>query len=103
MRRKLIFLPEVSSDYLQGFNYYEELSPGRGGARFEAAFRNALEEVRSGIRTHMRAFEHFHRVLLRRFPYTLYYRLRGDEAIIVGVLFARADPKEMQARLRQRI
>jgi hypothetical protein len=38
MRRELDFLPEVSSDFVEAFNDYETSSPGRGGARFKAAF-----------------------------------------------------------------
>src|SRR5438445_10532068 len=36
MRRELIYLPEVSQDFVEGFRYYENLSPDRGGPRFEA-------------------------------------------------------------------
>jgi hypothetical protein len=51
MSRKLIFLPEVSRDFVEGFNYYETLSPGRGGARFEAAFKQALRQIEAGTIT----------------------------------------------------
>ena len=57
-------------------NYYETLSPGRGGARFEAAFKQALRQIEAGTITHAKAFEHFHRIILHRFPYILYYRLK---------------------------
>jgi hypothetical protein len=48
MSRELVFLPEVNRDFAEGFNYYENLSPGRGGARFEAAFKRALQQVECG-------------------------------------------------------
>jgi hypothetical protein len=49
MSRELIFLPEVSRDLIKGFTYYEALSPGRGGDRFEAAFKNAVVQIEAGI------------------------------------------------------
>ena len=95
MTRDLVILPEVSHDFAEAFNYYESVSPGRGGARFEAAFRQALQQVEAGLITHGQAFEHFHRVFLRRFPYNLYYRLVENRAVITGVLYARSDPKKI--------
>jgi plasmid stabilization system protein ParE len=102
MSRELVFLPDVCRDFVEGFNYYETLSPGRGGARFEAAFIKALQQVESGIITHFEAFEHFHRVFVPGFPYNLYYRLVGDRAVIAAVLYARLDPKRLEEILKER-
>ena len=86
MSRELIFLPAASQDFIQGRAYYEELSPGRGGARFESAFNEALRQIREGVVTHAISFEHFHRVNLRKFPYALYYRLDKNTAVIAQEL-----------------
>jgi hypothetical protein len=77
MKRELIFLPEVSHDFVQAFNYYQTRSPRGGGERLEAAFNRALRQIEAGMITHMRVFEHFHRVFSSRFPYHLYYRIVG--------------------------
>ena len=103
MSRKLTFLPEVSRDFIEAFNYYETLSPGRGGDRFEAAFKRALEQVEEGFITHFQPFEHFHRVCVARFPYNVYYRLEQERAVIAGVLYARFDPRKLQEILNKRI
>jgi plasmid stabilization system protein ParE len=103
MSRELVFLPELSSDFIEAFNYYEAFSPGRGGERFEAAFQQALQQIEAGVLTHFLAFEHFHRVIVPGFPYNLYYRLVGDRAVITGVLYARFDPKRIQEMLKKRI
>jgi hypothetical protein len=75
MRRELIYLPAASQDFIEGKDYYEELSPGTGGQRFENAFKEAIRQTRDGLITHAVAFEHFHRLNLRKFPYAVYYRL----------------------------
>jgi hypothetical protein len=102
MSRELIFLPDVSRDFAEGFNYYESLSPGRGGARFETAFKRALQQVEAGLVTHFQAFENFHRVFVPSFPYNLYYRLVGNRAVITGVLYARFDPARIEKILKSR-
>lgn len=71
MMRELIFLPEVSHDLAEAFNYYENLSPERGGARFENVFKQTLAQLEEGFATHARAFEHFHRIILRPYPYNV--------------------------------
>ena len=99
MRRELVFLPEVAKDFAEGFNYYEALSPGRGGARFERAFGYALQEMKTGTVTHLKVFKYFHRVILPTFPYNLYYRMVENQAIITALLYARFDPKRIEATL----
>jgi len=102
MSRELIFLPEVSRDFLEASEYYENLSPGRGSARFEAAFRQALDQIQAGVITHSRSFDHYHRVILARFPYNLYYRLVDSQAVITAVLYARFEPKRIEDTLNRR-
>ena len=103
MSRELVFLPQVSRDFAEAADYYESLSPGRGWARFEAAFREALRQIETGLITHRRAFGHFHRVFLPQFPYSLYYRLVEKRAVITGVLYARSDPRKIQEVLKRRL
>ena len=102
MTRELIFLPEVRRDFLEAFNYYKTLSPPRGGERFETAFNKALRQVKGGLITHRRAFVHFHRVFLPRYPYTVYYRLSENRAVIAALLYARFDPERIEAILKER-
>ena len=102
MSRELIFSAEISRDFIEGFKYYEALSP-RGGERFEGAFKRAVQQIEAGITTHLQVFEHFHRVIVPGFPYNLYYRIVGDKAVVVGVIYARFDPNRIQEMLMKRI
>jgi len=102
MSRELIFLPAASADFVEGKNYYEQLSPGKGGTRFEAAFKEAIRQIKDGMITHALAFEHFHRVNLRKFPYTLYYRVVSEKAVIAAVLYSRWHPQRIKRILGSR-
>src|SRR5712691_4445637 len=101
MKRELVYLPDVSRDLTQAYNYYGTFSP-LGGQRFEAAFNRAEEEVEDGLITHKLVFDFYHRVILNRFPYILYYRLDAAKAVIVGLLYARLAPQQIEAALRSR-
>lgn len=68
----------------------------------EPAFQLALPEIERGFVTHTRHFEFYHRVFVSKFPYNLYYRLAGEKAVIVGLLYARFDPEKIKQTLRNR-
>ena len=68
----------------------------------DEAFTRAEDEVEAGMVTHQRAFDHYHRVFVGRFPYTLYYRLTEAHAVIVGVLHSRFSPERIEETLRER-
>jgi len=103
MRRTLHFLPEISRDFIEAFGYYEALSPGRGGERFEHAFKRALSQIEAGITTHLRVFDHFHRVCVPGYPYNLYHRLAEERAVVSGLLYSRFDPQRIQDTLNRRV
>jgi hypothetical protein len=102
MSRELVYLPGATQDLTEGKDYYEGLSPGTGGQRFENAFKEGIRQIKDGLITHAVAFEHFHRVNLRKFPYTLYYRLLAEKAVIVAVLYSRWHPTKLREALEKR-
>jgi plasmid stabilization system protein ParE len=103
MRRELAFLPQVSRDFDEVWSYYEQPAPGRGGVRFESAYREVLEQIKAGLVTHRIAFGAFHRAFIPRYPYTLYYRIVDDRrAVVVALLYARFDPEKTKDILQRR-
>jgi plasmid stabilization system protein ParE len=101
MSRRVVYLPEVSRDFVEAFAYYEALSP-QAALRFEEAFGRAELEIELGLRTHQRVFDRYHRVFVGNFPYILYYRLDGAWVVIVAVLYARFSTERISRTLRER-
>ena len=103
MKRVLVFLPDVARDFDEIWHYYEEASPQRGGDRFEAAYSELLEQIKTGFVTHRVVFAMFHRAFLRGYPYTLYYRLIDERrVVVVALLYARFDPERTKTILGAR-
>ncbi len=44
-------------------------------------------------------FKKYHRLLSRRFPFAVYYRVEGDRVRVYAVLDCRQDPKRAKSRL----
>lgn len=101
MSRQIVYLPEVRQDFVQAWNYYHALSPKLSEA-FRGEFQRAEQSIAAGLVTHKLAFEHYHRVLFQRYPYILYYRVADAKAIIVGLLYSRLAPENVQAALTSR-
>ena len=94
---QLISEPRADLDVEAAFDWYENESPGLG-LEFLDELREAYNRMgdsplkyphlRSGIR----------RVLLKRFPYAVYFATEDDVMVMVAVLHASRDPAEWQLR-----
>jgi toxin ParE1/3/4 len=102
---RFIVRPEAEADIEDAYAWYEALSSGLG-ERFLAAVNDALDSVRDTPRR----FPHVHqdgdlvvrRVLLKRFPYGLFYI--SDEArnltSVIACMHARREPRRWLRRAR---
>ena len=94
----MIILPEAEADLEYARDWYERQRNGLG-----AAFLLAVQEVlqRIGRTPEVNAIVHqnVRRALTERFPYAVYYRIEGDEVIVLGVFHAGRDPREWRSRV----
>jgi len=91
---------EAEDDLFNGFEFYEQQSPGLGNYFAE----NLRSDIRSlclhaGIH---RKILGYHRLLSKRFPYEIFYRIDDDEVTVVRVFDCRRDPRWIERQLRMR-
>jgi plasmid stabilization system protein ParE len=91
---KLRLLSLAEADLLAGSFFYERQSPGVGGY-FLDSLPADIESLRLHAGIHRRVVGFF-RLLSRRFPYAVYYRVSGD---IWRVLDCRRDPRWIHRQL----
>ncbi len=77
--------------------WYEQQRPGLG-TEFAAACRSALAVIRDRPQVFRLVHGDVRRVLLRRFPYAIFYRYREAELLVVAVMHERRDPRRWQER-----
>jgi len=53
--------------------------------------------IHAGV--HAVYFGKYHRLLTKRFPYSVYYRIEGDEILVYAILDNRRDPEWIRKRL----
>src|ERR1700750_2514070 len=91
MTRPVIVRPEAAREVQEAFDWYEGRSEGLG-----LEFLRAADACLAGVQRNPSAFPKVHkevrRVLMRKFPYALFYLIE-DESIVGGSCFyASRDP-----------
>ena len=88
----LLVRPEAEDDLVAARDWYDRKIPGLGD-EFLAEIANAMKEL--GISAHQARlyYRNFRRVLLRRFPYKVFYQVIGDRVIVFRVMHARENHK----------
>ena len=95
MRLRILELAE--SDLLEGFRFYERQAAGIGSFFLESLCSD-IESLRLFGGVHRRVFG-FYRLLSKRFPFAIYYRIEGEEIAIWRVLDCRRDPQWIRQEL----
>ncbi len=95
---KIKILSSALEDLSEGRLFYEKQGEGLGEYFFDSLFSDIDSLVLYGG-IHPK-FYGYHRMLSKRFPYAIYYRLEEEAVVIVyRVLDLRRDPKKIRKAL----
>jgi toxin ParE1/3/4 len=91
------FTPEAEEDLAEAQRWYR-----RRGTNVTRSFRQAVEAGLDLIERypegHPLVYRDVRRVLLRRFPYSLFFVVDGEIAVVIGCFHSARDPKTWQDR-----
>ena len=93
-----VYLPEAEDDIADAWRRYEADRPGLGD-RFAAAVRSRVEVIRSNPQLFGKFRRDVRAVMLKRFPFVVYYRDRGADVLIVAVQHGKRSVRNWRARL----
>jgi len=79
--------------------FYDAQSDGVGDYFFDSLFTE-IDSLTLYAGMHPTRFG-FHRMVVRRFPYCIYYRVSNEEVTVFRVLDARRDPSWSRRSLRE--
>lgn len=96
---KVQILDEAEEDLVHGFRFYEAQAQGLGDYFLDTLFSD-IDSLQLYAEIHPKYFD-FHRLLSKRFPYAVYYRVAsGNIAQVQAVLDCRGDPACIEERLK---
>lgn len=96
---KIKILKSASRDLVEGYHFYEKQADGLGGYFLESLFSD-IESLKIYAGIHSLHFEKYRRLLSKRFPFGVYYRIENDTALIYAVLDLRRRPAWIRNRLK---
>jgi plasmid stabilization system protein ParE len=88
---------EAVEDILDAFSWYESHRTGLG-REFEQALDAAFDLLRQAPEAGPDVYRDFRRVLVRRFPYSVYYTLTPSAIEVRAVAHIHRDPEHWQKR-----
>ena len=94
---RIELLDEAEQDLVDAFAFYEGKSEGLGEYFLDSLFAD-IESLRIHAGVHALTFG-YHRLLAKRFPFAIYYRVENDVIRIYAVLDCRRDPAWIRERL----
>jgi plasmid stabilization system protein ParE len=94
---RIEILSEAEQDLREGFSFYEAQAEGLGTYFLDSLFSD-IDSLQLHAGIHAQHFG-YHRLLSKRFPYAIYYRLSGATVRIYAVLDCRRAPFRMVERL----
>ena len=99
MSARVVITRAAAADISAAYDWYEGQQKGLGSG-FLDEIEAALARISDRPTLYPFAVRDARRVLVRRFPYSIYFRLRGDQARILAVMHQSRDPRAVQRRVR---
>jgi len=96
--RAVRFHPDARTELLAAIRFYRAETVGLGRA-LASEVRSALERISAFPESGSPDGENLRKVFLDRFPFTLVYRLRGEEIEVLAVMHQRRRPGYWRARV----
>jgi plasmid stabilization system protein ParE len=94
---RVLFRPEARAESIEARDWYESRAPGLG---FE--FVRMLEAALAAATRNPQAFAivegELRRVILRKFPYSLIFRLDPGQLVVIAVFHHRREPQRLSRR-----
>lgn len=95
---KIKILPSALDDLDRGRRFYARQGKSVGDYFLDSLFSDIDSlELYAGV--HMKVFD-YHRLLAKRFPHAVYYKVDGDVCIVFRVLDCRQEPKKTTDALK---
>jgi len=96
---KIKILKSAREDLKEGFHFYELQQKGLGSYFLESLFSD-IESLKLFAGIHGIHFKKYHRLLSKRFPFAIYYRIEENEVRIYAVIDCRRDPAWIRRKLQ---
>jgi toxin ParE1/3/4 len=97
MKYTLSIRKEAEQDIKAARDYYESCRNGLG-AEYLLCVEAALSRIQRNPLSYRRIHSEFRRLMLHRFPYAVYFLVKGARVVVIAVMHIRREPLRWQSR-----
>lgn len=97
---RIIISEDAFTDLHDGFDFYEHQQPGLGDY-FSSQLRADIDGLKITAGIHRQQHRDLHRLLSRKFPYSIFYRFTSEEVLVLAVVDCRKEPGWIARHLSQ--
>ena len=98
MAADLVIAPEAERDIAEAYRWYEQRRAGLG-EEFLGCVDACVQSIARSPELHPPVHENYRRVLVRRFPYAVFYDSLSGRVTVYGVFHTSRDPEKWRQRL----
>lgn len=98
MAAELVIAPEAEQDIGDAYGWYDDRRHGLG-EDFLSSVDASIQHICRMPELNAKVSEDFRRVLVRRFPYAIFYEFDGATVTVYGVFHTSRDPEKWRRRL----
>jgi plasmid stabilization system protein ParE len=88
---RVVLRPEARAEFDDAFDWYERQSPGLG-VDFVAYVQEVFNEIEMRPAVHAGIFSGVRRAIVRRFPYSVFYRFEPEQVVVPAVFHSKRNP-----------
>ena len=100
--RALTILDEVWADVADAAQWFDDTGGRELGDRFVAKFYSYWPVIQRDADTFRMVYKQFRRVLIKSFPYALYFRVHEDRVIVALLWHTARNPTDLTEALDER-
>lgn len=93
----LLLRPEARTDLLDAFYWYQEKQAGLGHD-FKLCVDVALSKIVKNPSSYKNIYNDIRRVVIRKFPFAIFYMVEENSVVVLAVLHARRNPVKWKSR-----
>jgi plasmid stabilization system protein ParE len=89
--------PEAESEFRVAIAWYERQRKGLG-SEFALCIDEAMERIHRNPEGYPQVYKAIRRVVVRRFPFAVFYEVMSSEIRVLAILHSRRNPSYWQSR-----
>jgi plasmid stabilization system protein ParE len=96
----IVLRPAAQEEFDEAVDWYEQQSAGLG-VEFLNRVEEALDRISATPEPYSIVFQEMRRIVVRKFPYLIYYRVEPEQIVVLAIFHNKREPKTWQSRVQE--